>query len=212
MAGKKKKLKLKKVVALALIVVLSLMFICLVPDLLLNLHSYLKQVPILNRLTYESIDDKMYLEIILSLLLNCIAIIISVFALYTSQLYTKTQVLQQRERIIEASMYLEEIVENNMKVIYELQKNMGNIAEVSIDEKVKRDAAILYSADIISTDDLVFFTTFVNDISEIKNSHDLNHDKERDEQIEKFCEQYFKGKTVTYSKEIKHFLDCIKVT
>lgn len=206
----KKKIRLKNILVLLLIFVFALVFICFVPDLLLTLRSQLKGVPVFKNLVYPNVKDVKYMEIILTLLLNCIAIIISVFALYTSQSYTKTQVSQQKAKIIEASSNLEEIVGKNMKVIFELKDNVGNIMELLIDRKILRkalsDAAILYSVDIISRKDYIFLKKFVNRVSEIKSSHDLGRDQDKEEQIKKFCEQYFEENTLQYTEEVQCFL------
>lgn len=185
----------------------ALLLLCYLPDILFKWRNLLKSLPVLKNLICDQINDSKYIELMLVPLLNCIAITISIFALHTAKSTNKTQILQQKAKIIKASSNMREIVENNMMVVHNLQKNQGDIQELLIDKNAIEDAACLYSEEKITIEELAFFKEFIRKVSNINNLHRLGKDEDKEKEINSFCQKYFKENTVEYIKELRTFVD-----
>lgn len=196
---------LKRLGLIMIILVLVIMF-CFLPDILLNIRKFIKKVMPFKNIICTEVTDILYIKLMLGPLFSCMAIAISILAFHTAKSTGKIQKLQQKANIIKASANIREIIKTNAIVIYNLKRNTGSIRELSVNRYAVEDAAYLYSAEKINRAELILFNEFFRKVSCIRNLHELNNTKSKEEEINNFCKKYFRENSVEYISELNELI------
>ena len=144
-----------KLGVLVLFAVVLMAILCYAPDLLFHLRQILKIIPLGSSVIISDISDDKYIDIMISPICSCVAIVISLRALKTARANLKTNIVQQEANDIASALTVRDFIEENMREIIYIRRDAGDFDRLIADDKIIELTAHLYASKKIEKADLL---------------------------------------------------------
>lgn len=196
----------KKILIILLLIILFLSLLLgflILPDILFYIRNKIIACESLKNIVSNNFDAFEYTKTMISPTLMCITITISILAFRVSNLTGSIQKNKQKHELIVAASEVSDFLKTNMRIMYELSTNTGNIEELVLNDHVYKEyAAILFVGNIIKQEHYAYLITIINEIAVINRYHQNSDTKEKIT-IDNFCNKYFEIGTIEHKKELE---------
>jgi hypothetical protein len=200
--------KILKILGYIVLTPIILFLLSILPDVLYFVRVNLKECSFFGNFFKNEINNSQYIEMVTALLANCVAIIVSIMVYHITKKTGTMQSRQYKEIIISAAVSLKTNIEKNSYILYEIKAGKENIDNLKFDEALREHVICLYSAGQIDKKEREICESYCHKVSAIINFHKEAKDRERDETIKEFCDEFFvkDSDAMQYNKEMRSFL------
>lgn len=108
-----------------------IVIVVFLPDLLFKVRILTKSLPLIENMLYKGLSDKEYVQIMMSTLVNCVAVSVSIFAYYVARTTGRTQIEQHEQEIIMSAINIRRNIKKNSYVIFDIKNNTGDIKDMT---------------------------------------------------------------------------------
>lgn len=181
------------------------------PDLLFHMRHLMKEIPVLKGILFKNLSDSGYVQIMMSTLINCVAVSVSIFAYYVARTTGRTQIEQHWQEILISATSMRKNIKKNCSEIFYIKRGTGNNRKIVWDENLEKYSVCLFAARKITLEQRDFWQTYVDKIISIKKCYEQGEERIQKEKVNEFCHKFLKEDTdsMEFGILMSEFLDTL---
>ncbi len=199
----------RKALKIGLGVICVIMFF-LIPDLIDIIRNLISSVPLIKKITSNNISPQDYIQMMITALFNCFAIIVSVMAYNIAKKPYVTQVEQRNQEIFEAAINIQFNIKTNCKIIYDLKQDKGNANILQINKDLLGYAICLLVSEKITYEQFKYIHEYINEITKFSTMIKNLDGEKRTKEIDSIYRKYFNNGTFEYCDMLKSVTDSLE--
>lgn len=170
-------------------IVAGVLLTLFMPDLLMKLRSILSVIPVINGII--CMKQQAYAKLEAGLILNMVALLISIMALRVADSSGRIQREEKRQKAVLYAQILWKEIQHNGTVLWQANSFVAESDELIADEHDEEYIAFLFSIRKLNKEQMVLCRDYQKCVIEIKTSRRDITEKEEHNKIIKFCNDYF---------------------
>lgn len=207
-----KKKKLQSLGVKCIVIIGVVIGVILLPDILFAVRNGIKEIPFFGEILVSDISNTSYIQIVATMLANCIAIYVSIIAYQFSKETGKVILIEHKKKLNISAENLKECIKHNASIIYEVKKSTvrpEKLNKLVNNDEINRIAIDLYMEGCITEKQREFCIKYSRKIDSILLDYKKNAENDLVKKVEKFCEYYLEtdSSIIEYSTEMTELLD-----